>query len=46
VLERLEHDQPWLQQLKRLGLERIGRGGGTARMAADIVERLNGSGHA
>jgi uncharacterized protein (TIGR03492 family) len=46
VLERLEHDQPWLQQLKRLGLERIGCGGGTARMAADIVERLNGSGHA
>jgi uncharacterized protein (TIGR03492 family) len=46
LLERLQHDQPWLKQLQQLGLERIGRGGGTARMAADIVERLNGSGHA
>jgi uncharacterized protein (TIGR03492 family) len=46
LLERLQHDHPWLKQLQQLGLERIGRGGGTARMAADIVERLNGSGHA
>jgi uncharacterized protein (TIGR03492 family) len=46
LLARLQHDQPWLQQLHQLGLERIGSGGGTARMAADIEARLSGSGHA
>ena len=46
LLARLQHDQPWLQQLHQLGLERIGSGGGTARMATDIEARLSGSGHA
>jgi uncharacterized protein (TIGR03492 family) len=46
LLKRLQHDQPWQQQLQQLGLERIGSGGGTARMAADIHTCLNGNGHA
>ncbi|MFZ9166715.1 lipid-A-disaccharide synthase-related protein [Vulcanococcus sp.] len=39
LLDRLLNDPLWRQQLKRLGGERIGGGGGAARMAADLLQR-------
>ena len=42
LLERLRSDANWRQQLQQLGEERIGSGGGAARMAADLHTRLDG----
>ncbi|MBM5807864.1 MAG: hypothetical protein FJ056_09280 [Cyanobacteria bacterium M_surface_10_m2_179] len=42
LLERLLREPSWSQQLQQLGLERIGSGGGAARMAADLHTRLDG----
>jgi uncharacterized protein (TIGR03492 family) len=42
LLERLLREPRWRQQLQQLGLERIGSGGGAARMAADLHTRLDG----
>ena len=42
LLERLLHDSAWRTALQQLGLERIGEGGGAARMAADLHARLDG----
>jgi uncharacterized protein (TIGR03492 family) len=36
LLERLLRDAGWRQELQRIGAERIGSGGGAARMAAEI----------
>ena len=46
LLQRLQSDGPWREELQRLGLERIGRGGGAARMAADLGSRLSPNPHA
>ena len=46
LLERLQHDHTWSDKLHQLGLERIGSGGGTARMAADIRDCLSSASHA
>ena len=46
LLQRLRDDGAWHQELQRLGLERIGRGGGTARMAADLCSHLSPTSHA
>ena len=46
LLERLQHDHPWSEELHQLGLERIGSGGGAARMAADIRDCLSSASHA
>jgi uncharacterized protein (TIGR03492 family) len=46
LLEKLQHDHPWSDELRQLGLERIGSGGGAARMAADIRDCLSGASHA
>ncbi len=45
LLQRLQRDPGWLDELRRLGLERIGSGGGTARMAADLRDLLSGATH-
>ena len=45
LLERLIHDPQWTRQLQQLGEERIGRGGGAVRMAADLRYRLTGASH-
>ena len=42
LLERLLHDSSWMAALQQLGSERIGCGGGAARMAADLHTRLDG----
>ena len=42
LLERLLHDSAWRSGLQQLGRERIGSGGGAARMAADLNTRLDG----
>ena len=42
LLERLLHDSAWRSALQQLGLERIGEGGGAARMAADLHALLDG----
>jgi len=42
LLERLLHDSAWRTALQQLGLERIGVGGGAARMAADLHALLDG----
>jgi uncharacterized protein (TIGR03492 family) len=42
LLERLLHDSAWRTALQQLGLERIGEGGGAARMAADLHALLDG----
>ncbi|MEY3751356.1 MAG: hypothetical protein RLZZ11_826 [Cyanobacteriota bacterium] len=42
LLERLLREPGWRQQLQQLGQERIGSGGGAARMAADLNTRLDG----
>jgi uncharacterized protein (TIGR03492 family) len=42
LLERLLQEPGWQKELQQLGLERIGRGGGAARMAADLHARLDG----
>ena len=42
LLERLLHDSAWRTALQQLGLERIGAGGGAARMAADLHALLDG----
>ena len=42
LLERLLQEPGWRQQLQQLGEERIGSGGGAARMAADLNTRLDG----
>ena len=46
LLERLQHDHRWSNELRQLGLERIGSGGGAARMAADIRDCLSSASHA
>ena len=40
LLERLRHDPAWRHELQRIGAERIGSGGGAARMAADLDQLL------
>ena len=40
LLERLLHDPGWRRELQRIGHERIGSGGGAARMAADMDRLL------
>jgi uncharacterized protein (TIGR03492 family) len=40
LLERLRRDQPWREALRQLGEERIGSGGGGARMATDLDQLL------
>lgn len=40
LLERLRQDPGWRDTLQQLGHERIGRGGGAARMAADLDQLL------
>jgi uncharacterized protein (TIGR03492 family) len=40
LLERLLHDQRWRNELQQQGRERIGSGGGAARMAADLQALL------
>ena len=42
LLERLLHDTRWRSELQQLGMERIGSGGGAARMAADLHTHLDG----
>jgi uncharacterized protein (TIGR03492 family) len=42
LLERLLHDTRWRSELQQLGMERIGNGGGAARMAADLHTHLDG----
>jgi uncharacterized protein (TIGR03492 family) len=42
LLERLLHDSAWRAALQQLGSERIGSGGGAARMAADLNSHLDG----
>ena len=42
LLERLLRDQRWRHELQQLGRERIGSGGGAARMAADLHALLDG----
>ena len=42
LLQRLLTDQGWQIELQQLGRERIGSGGGAARMAADLHALLNG----
>ena len=42
LLERLLQDSAWRTDLQQLGLERIGNGGGAARMAADLHALLDG----
>jgi len=43
LLDRLLEDRGWQEQLKRLGEERIGQGGGAAKMAADLLQHLPAS---
>ncbi|MEN9539990.1 MAG: hypothetical protein RLZZ459_81 [Cyanobacteriota bacterium] len=40
LLERLQQDPSWREGLQQLGQERIGSGGGGARMAADLDQLL------
>jgi len=40
LLNRLLVDQRWHEELRQLGDERIGSGGGAAKMSADLLERL------
>ncbi|MGA0161996.1 MAG: hypothetical protein ACO3JW_09075, partial [Vulcanococcus sp.] len=40
LLNRLLSDQRWHEELRQLGEERIGSGGGAAKMSADLLERL------
>ena len=40
LLNRLLVDQRWHEELRQLGDERIGNGGGAAKMSADLLERL------
>ena len=40
LLERLRHDPAWGRTLQQIGAERIGSGGGAARMAADLHQLL------
>ena len=42
LLERLLMDPRWRNELQQLGMERIGSGGGAARMAADLQTHLDG----
>ena len=42
LLQRLLTDQGWQNELQQLGRERIGSGGGAARMAADLHALLDG----
>ena len=42
LLTRLLRDQRWRNELQQLGQERIGSGGGAARMAADLQALLDG----
>ena len=42
LLVRLLRDQHWRNELQQLGQERIGSGGGAARMAADLHALLDG----
>ena len=42
LLQRLLTDQGWRNELQQLGRERIGSGGGAARMAADLHALLDG----
>jgi len=45
LLERLEHDSLWRSELQQLGEQRIGPGGGAARMATDLRHRIEQSSH-
>ncbi len=40
LLNRLLVDQRWHEELRQLGDERIGSGGGAAKMSTDLLERL------
>ena len=40
LLERLQREPSWHHELQQLGAQRIGSGGGTARMAADLHQLL------
>ena len=45
LLQRLCHEPAWRDTLQRIGLERIGSGGGGARMAADLHTLLQSRRH-
>jgi uncharacterized protein (TIGR03492 family) len=45
LLERLQQDPAWRQELQQLGEQRIGSGGGAVRMAADLHQLLQQRSH-
>jgi hypothetical protein len=40
LLERLQREPSWHHELQQLGAQRIGSGGGAARMASDLHQLL------